>query len=258
MSSIQKILDLISKDEELVKKTPLLPAELPLMLSQRFRRNKYFTSKKTNHEEEEDEDEDEDEDGISMSRTYSKGSKDKRKKDINSTLSNSNLDSSLPPIKTKSNPSKQPVNIVVSNSGDGENESPVEVKTQNAPEPEIPEYIPFQLKEKSSFNPALINDKRRAKLDPLTRAKYEAYMKPPPEINKCIGQSEIRARKWILEKRRIRMAKAEEARKRLLIHNGVEEQKSKEKGLMDALKAKERMKMKYEMIQYAKVLFIYD
>lgn len=63
-------------------------------------------------------------------------------------------------------------------------------------------YQPFPLSDGSSFSPNKISRRQFTLLDPLTRAKYLAYQKPPPECAQLIVDADKRSKMWEREERR--------------------------------------------------------
>jgi hypothetical protein len=123
-------------------------------------------------------------------------------------------------------------------------------KGENAPMAEA-EYAPFPLNATSSFNPAAISERKWKKLDPLTRAKYEAYQKPSQEILNLILQSELRAKKIMNERRQRKKEHQLELEKR----KWDVDPKTKGLGLTEAAKSRDRMREKCKKISSSKVIF---
>ena len=214
--SIQEILATCSF-EMTTSHSPLLPTPLPSMLSQRFRRNHTFTPK-------------------SKKRTMQDMSKAKNSSE---GASNLNLENSTLFQKPKADLETQAKTDEVTPAGDTT----------------ILEYTPFKLKEKSSFNPASIPERKLNRLDPLTKAKYQAYQKPTQEILNRILESEVRAKKWLTENLLKTKKEKEEAKKKWMqIHIGIEDPTDRKKGIEEAEKAKIRMKSKYAKIMNARVI----
>nr|KAJ3415128.1 hypothetical protein HK105_001595 [Polyrhizophydium stewartii] len=106
-------------------------------------------------------------------------------------------------------------------------------------------YVPFPLSTKSSFNPARLSSRQMDRLDPLTRAKYMAYEKPPGDVIEQIGHSERRARKWLREEhRRVRSVVDAAKKKWELLHKAVEDPASQLVGEQGAAMARKRMREK--------------
>ena len=131
-------------------------------------------------------------------------------------------------------------------------EENVERSEQNAVELE---YSPFKLKPTSSFNPGKLTHRHYKRLDPLTLAKYEAYSVPNSEILAKVSKSESRAKAFIAEERRIVKAKADDSKKKWsIIHSGVEDSESRRVGELNAKKARDRMRSKFQKMMSYRVI----
>ena len=235
--TIQEMVSLTSKDKESENRTPLLPTALPPILSRKFNKSQAFLQS-LKPEENEDEFGGEEVEVESSSPTTTR--RRSRKKEIDGSKrrgSHTGIDG-MP---------QQQQQLQQTQDSQDDNK-----KGDNIPIAEA-EYTPFPLKEKSSFNPATISDRKWKKLDPITRAKYEAYQKPPQEILNLILQSEIRAKKIMSERRQRKKELQLELEKR----KWDVDPKTKELGLAEAAKSRERMREKCKKISYSKVILIH-
>lgn len=239
--SIKELIDLAGLDFSSTDTTTscLLPTDQPWMLSGRYRRNRIFRQLKESASE--------DEDLIPIQ------SKTDLLTKRNASKSKQSLADSVPEVlpsasavKSKAVPNRL--------SAEEENEDGKAPESGAIVELEVSEYSPFPLKSNSSYSPSKLSERQLKRLDPVTRAKYEAYQKPKTEILNQVGQSEIRAKSFLKEQRKIRATSEETARKKWgLLHGGHEDEKLKEIGVVLAQKAKDRMHAKVHLIVTARV-----
>ena len=221
--------------------SPLLPEELPPILSQRFRRKRYLGHQNMRSSETDLSSQSK----LDQSKSIGSSSKKKDLQSVSSIGAGVEITTSLPAARSKPSP--------IRSTDDAE--TPQVEKTTGQVEAEAPlEYAPFPLRQKSSFSPASLTERQLSRLDPLTRSKYEAYQKPNNDILARVQESEIRAKKFIAEEHRKQKLKKEEDKKKWdHIHAGIEDPATALKGMNDANKAKDRMKMKLQRILNARV-----
>jgi hypothetical protein len=228
-------LELASSDTTL---SPLLPADQPYMLSDRYRRNRIFRRLCQSHEGAHDAD---------LSSGNAQPSKSKK-----DPMRSQSLHDSLPDVasgglsKSKSRMGNET-----------EGEDPKAPEEAIRVEVDALEYSPFPLKSNSSYSPSKLSERQLKRLDPVTRAKYEAYQKPNPEILNRVVESEVRVKSFLTEKRKQRKTAEEVAKKKWeLLHGGHEDEKLKEVGVALAQKAKDRMHDKVQRIMTSRVSLI--
>jgi len=109
-------------------------------------------------------------------------------------------------------------------------------------------FEPFQLKPSSSFSPGQVSERQLARMDPRMRAKYQAYVKPPQEIQEKISASVRRARKWLSEEhKRVHALDQEAKRKWDLLHRAIEDPQKKQEGMRFAAQARDRIQRKKDL-----------
>jgi hypothetical protein len=117
-----------------------------------------------------------------------------------------------------------------------------------------PLFVPFGLKESSSFSPKKMSPTEMKNLDAITRAKYLAYAEPSPEIQTKITLSELRARKLLEEdRRRVHQLLLEAKNKFDLLHRAVEDPEKRKVGIELANLAKQRLAQKKQSLKKARV-----
>ena len=110
-------------------------------------------------------------------------------------------------------------------------------------------FSPFKLGDFSSFNINKLSKNKLDRMDPLTRAKYQAYDKVEPAILEKVIESERRARIYLRQVRRENEMIIKEAKRQWdLLRNGPQHDEKNGAAL-----AKKRIAQKIKMIEKTRV-----